>query len=330
MLKDKTVLVHRPIHPEAMLRLQQKVQVLAPFDASDSELLALLPRAHAILLGASLHMGPDNLDRCQRLEILARHGVGLDNVDVDAATERGIPVAYTPYGPTESTAEHALLLIMAASRRLSQLDRAVRSGDFGIGLRQEAMGHELRGKCLGVVGFGRIGQRLATMCRAALEMTVLVHDPHLPPDVVTDWGAEPVDDLCSLAGRVDILTVHTPLTTSTRHLIDTDVIQAMKPGSILINTSRGPVVDQAALISALQSGHLGGAGIDVFDPEPPKSTNPLLEMDHVVLTPHVASFTYEGRHLMSMTVVDDILTALSGHEPKYLANPGIWARRRKP
>jgi phosphoglycerate dehydrogenase-like enzyme len=137
-----------------------------------------------------------------------------------------------------------------------------------------------------------------------------------------------VSDLAALASQVDVLSVHTPLTPATRRLISRDVIRALKPGAILVNTSRGPIVDEAALVEALRDGHLGGAGLDVFDPQPPAPGNPLLEFDQVVLTPHVASFTHEGRRRMGMTVVDDVLSALRGERPLYLANPDIWPRRR--
>jgi D-3-phosphoglycerate dehydrogenase len=142
------------------------------------------------------------------------------------------------------------------------------------------------------------------------------------------WGAMPVADLVELAGQVDVLSVHAPLTSQTRGLISRDVIRAMKPGAILVNTSRGPLVDEAALVEALEDGHLGGAGIDVYDPQPPAPDHPLYGIDQVVLTPHVASFTVEGRRRMGMTVVEDVLRALRGERPEYLANPEVWERRR--
>jgi len=325
---DKTVLVNKPIHADALTRLQGKARVLTPYSASADDVLALLPQAHGVILGVGLTLGPAEMDLAEKLEVIGRHGAGMDIVDLPAATERGIPVAFTPYGPTESTAEHALMLMLAAARRLSQLDRAVRGGDFSIRYRSQAMGHELEGQALGVVGFGRIGRRLAEMCRDALHMPVAVFDPYLDPETVSAWGATPVTDLIALAGQVDVLSVHTPLTPETHRLIGRDVIRALKPGAILINASRGAVVDEAALIEALQDGHLGGAGLDVYDPQPPAADNPLLGFDQVVLTPHVGSFTHEGRRRMGLTVVEDTLRALRGERPEYLANPEVWPRRR--
>jgi D-3-phosphoglycerate dehydrogenase len=326
----KTVLSNKPLHTDALERLKAEVIVLSPFEAPTEELLALLPQVQGLILGTGLHVGPAILDLATKLEVVGRHGVGLDNVDVEAATERGIPVTYTPYGPTESTAEHALLLMLAAARRLSQLDRAVRASDFALRERYELLGHELEGMTLGVAGFGRIGRRVAAMCRDALHMQGRVFDPFVDPQEVTEWGAVHVEELIELASQVDILTIHTPLTAETRHLVDREVIQAMKPGTILINTSRGPVVEEGALVEALLDGHLGGAGLDVYDPQPPDPGNPLLQLDQVVLTPHVASFTHESRRRMGLTVVEDVLRALRGERPEFLANPQVWPRRRIP
>ena len=264
-------MVTKPIHLDALQRLQEEVHVLTPYQATAEELRSLLPRVQGIILGGVFRMGPADLDLAANLEILGRHGVGLDNVDIPAASERRIPVAYTPYGPTESTAEHALALILAVARRLAQMDQAVRSGNFQIRDRLEVLGRELDGMTLGVVGFGRIGQRLAEMCRDALHMEVRVYDPYLDSETVAEWGAVYVPDLVELARGVDVLSLHTPLARATRQLIGREVIRAMKPGAILVNTSRGPVVDEEALVEALLDGHLGGAGLDVFDPQPRQS-----------------------------------------------------------
>jgi D-3-phosphoglycerate dehydrogenase len=318
---SKTVLVTKPLHPEALDKLKSEVHVLTPFQDPHDELLALLRQVHGIIVGGVLPLGGSEMEMANNLEVIGRHGVGLDNVDLAAASARSIPVVYTPYGPTESTAEHALLLMLAVSRRLAQLDQAVRNGDFGIRDRLDAMGHELQGKSLGVVGFGRIGRRVAEMCRDALQMEIYVFDPYLDPEDVSEWGAVWTPELAALARAVDLLTVHVPLTPQTRTLIGETVIRAMKPGALLINTSRGPVVDEKALVAALLDGHLGGAGLDVYDPQPPQPDSPLLHLQQVVLTPHVASFTREGRRRMGLTVVEDVLRVLRGEPPQYLANP---------
>jgi D-3-phosphoglycerate dehydrogenase len=321
------VLVNKPIHPAALEQLRARAQVLTPFAAAPAEIDELLPTIEAIVLCAGYTVGPEAMDRAPGLRVVGRHGVGLDNVDLAAATARSLPVVYTPYGPTESTAEHALLLMLAAARHLPVLDRATRAGDFDIRNRPETMGIELRGKALGIVGLGRIGRRVAEMCRAALDMAVYVYDPYLDPQAVLDWGATPVPDLPELARTVDVLSVHIPSVPETHHLIDSTVLNALKPSAILINAARGAVLDEGALVEALQADQFHGAGIDVYDPEPPDPDNPLFTLDRVVLTPHVASRTEEGRRLMGMTVVEDVLRVLDGQKPCYLANPEIWQDR---
>jgi D-3-phosphoglycerate dehydrogenase len=322
----KTVLVNKPIHDIALSRLREEVRVLTPFKAPYEELMGLLPGTHGVVLCAGLTMGPVEMDRATELAVIGRHGAGIDIVDVEAATQRGIPVTFTPYGPTESTAEHALMLMLAMARRLPQLDRAVRSGNFHI--RDRVIGQELEGRALGIVGFGRIGRRLAEICREGLHMPVYFFDPYVDGETAAACQAVQVNDLAELAGLVDILSIHSPLTEETHHLVSGDVLQAMKPGAMLVNVSRGPVVDETALIEALQSGHLGGAGLDVYESEPPTPDNPLFQMDQVALTPHLASFTEEGRQRMGLMAVEEVLRVLRGEKPLHLANPAVWEHRR--
>jgi phosphoglycerate dehydrogenase-like enzyme len=280
------------------------------------------------VLCAGITIGPAELDLAQELLVIGRHGAGLDNLDLHAATERGIPVVYTPYGPTESTAEHVLMLMLAVARRLPRFDRAVREGEFGIRDQPTSMGRQLYGKALGIVGFGRIGTRLAEMARDALAMPIYVFDPFVDPKAVIEWGATPITALTDLARAVDLLSVHVPLTPQTRGLISRDVIGALRTEAILVNASRGAVLDETALVEALREDRIGGAGLDVFDPQPPRADNPLLQFDNVVLTPHVGSFTHEARRNMGITVAADVLSVLSDGEPQYLANPQVWERRR--
>lgn len=325
-----TVLVNRPIHPDALERLEGEAKVLTAYSASQAEAANMLVRVDALLLCAGWTIGAAEIALAPKLRVIGRHGVGLDNVDVEAASAHRIPVVYTPYGPTESTAEHTLMLIMATARRLAQLDRAVREGRFQIRNDFRAMGRELRGKALGVVGFGRIGRRVAEMCQSALDMRIYVFDTAIATQTIVEWGAIAVESLVELAQKVDVLTVHAPLTAATHHLVGSEVIRALGPQAILINASRGPVVDEDALIGALRENRIAGAGLDVYDPEPPTPDNPLFQLEQVVLTPHVASFTEEARRLMGVTVVEDILHVLHGEQPEYLVNPRIWQDRRLP
>lgn len=311
----KTVLVNRPIHPDALAILAHEARVLEPYTASEAEILELLPEVEGIVLLMGITMTEAVLERCLKLKVIGRHGAGVDIVDLNAAAKRGIIVTYTPFGPTESTAEHAFLLMMAAARRLPLLDSATRKGNFKI--REQIVGRDLKDKKVGIIGFGRIGRRLAEMCRGAFDMPIYVYDPMVDAASVEAFGATYMPDLIEMARQVDFISLHCPLTPQTRHIVGTAVLGAMKPDAYLINASRGPTVDEAALVKALKENRIAGAGLDVFEAEPPAPDNPLFSLENVVLTPHLASFTDEGRRRMGVTAAQDVLRVLRGEEPKY-------------
>jgi len=257
------------------------------------------------------------------LKMIARTGIGLDTVDIPAATEYGIMVVHTPDAPTESTAEHAVALLMAVAKRIMVGDMSLR-GNKEIE-RGDMLGTELLNRSLGVVGYGRIGRRVAEICALGLKMDVRVYDPFIDLSEETPEGITLTDDLDGLLANSRFVTLHTPLLPQTHHLISDRELTLMPVGSYLINASRGPVVDEPALIKALQSGHLAGAGLDVFDPEPPLDDNPLLKMTNVVLTPHIASGTDQGVHDMMHGAADQIIDYLmEGKRPISLANPEVW------
>ena len=317
----KKVLINKPIHQKAIERLSQEVEVLTPFDQPADRVVEMLADVQALILCAGLNVTDEVLAGMKSVEVIGRHGAGMDILDLEAATRRNIPVVFTPEGPTESTAEHAFTLMMGAARKLTFLDRETRSGNFHI--RDLVVGRELYGAKVGVVGFGHIGQRFAAMCRDALSMQVYGFDPFVNSAQVEAWGAIPMEDLIQMASEVDVLSLHCPHTPETHHLVNDRVLEALGPDGYLINASRGPVVDEAALVAALQEGRLGGAGLDVFDPEPPADDNPLFQLDNVVLTPHLASFTEEGRQRMGMMVAEDVIRVLRGEKPVFPANPDV-------
>jgi D-3-phosphoglycerate dehydrogenase len=263
------------------------------------------------------------LDAAPELCLVVRHGIGYDNVDVRAATERGVLVANTPDGPTESTAEHTVLLIMAAARRLLVADRQIRGKTMD---RAQMKGLELRGKTLGVVGAGRIGARVAEICGRGLGMNVLSYDPYAkaaPP------GARLVADLDELLAAADVVSVNCALTDETRGMISEARLRRMKKGAVIVNAGRGPLVDEDALLRVLKEGHLSAAGLDVFHVEPPLATHPLLALDNVVATPHIASFTDGGSQKMSSGSVDQVLHLIRSQRPPNLVNPEAWPGRAK-
>lgn len=320
----KRILVNKPIHEDAIELLSQELEVLTPFKASRDEIMEMLPDVQAIILCAGMKMDAEAIDAAASLEVLGRHGAGLDIVDIPAATAKGIPVVFTPLGPTESTAEHAFMLMMAVARKLTYLDRSVRDGNFHV--RDHVVGTELQGKKVGVVGFGNIGRRFAEMCRDAFQMEIHAYDPFIDAQKITGWGAIAEGSVVEMAGKVDFLSLHIPATPDTHHIVNTKVLDALGPNGYLINCSRGPVTDEQALVQALKEGTIAGAALDVFDPEPPKADNPLFAMDNVVLTPHLASFTDEGRRRMGLMVAEDILRVLRGEMPLYSANPEVFEK----
>jgi len=257
-------------------------------------------------------------DRAPRLRIVSRIGVGYDNIDVDAATERGIMVSNTPHGPTLSTAEHAVSLIFAAAKTIAYADRDIRAGRWQTHFKT-LKGMELRGRVLGLVGAGRIGCMVAQIMQA-VGMQVVACDPLLTSERAAQLGLRKVEPLEELLGQSDVISLHAPAIPSTRHLINAKSLAAVKPGAILINTARGALVDEVALVAALRSGHLAAAGLDVFEQEPIKGDNPLLQLDNVVLTDHIASHTWAGHHRLYEMAVHHALQALRGERPDGLLN----------
>ncbi len=306
-----------PLHPEALERLQAHAEVTTDMDR--------LTGAEAAIIGR-MNVDAAFIERAgPNLKLVIRHGIGYNTLDVPTATRYGVLSANTPDAPTESTAEQAVGLLLAVAKAIVKSDMTLRANIPATLL--ELRGVEVRDRVLGVVGYGRIGRRVTEICALGLKMPVLVFDPFLSSGVALPEGVSMVDSLDALLPLVDFLTLHTPLMPETHHLMGERQFRMMKPGSFLINVSRGPVVDELALIQALQDGHLAGAGLDVFDPEPPLPDNPLLSMTNVVVTPHVASNTDKGYWRMSQSVVDQVLQVLVGERPSFLIDPAAWPGR---
>jgi glyoxylate reductase len=260
-----------------------------------------------------------------QLAIVANYAVGFDNIDVAACTRHGVLASNTPEVLTETTADTAFALMMAAARRIAEGDRFLRAGTPWIWGPLMMLGQDVHHKTLGVVGFGRIGQALARRARG-FAMRVLYYDTYRPPaEVERELGAE-YRDLEDLLRESDFVSLHTNLTPQTRHLINAERLAIMKPTAVLVNTSRGPVVDEAALAEALKAGEIFAAGIDVFEREP--EVNPaLLGCDSAVLIPHLGSATVETRLAMANLAADNLFAGVSGQRPPTLLNPDAWAQR---
>lgn len=254
-------------------------------------------------------LGPEEMEAGGRLRHVAKHGVGTNDIDIVSAARLGIPVSVTTGSNGHSVAEHALGLIMALVKDFSRQDALIRDGVWD---KNQYQGRELRCQHLGLVGFGFIGQTLGAMA-LALGMGVSAFDPHTPDTAFRD-GIRRETDLDRLLSQADIVSLHCPLTPETRNLIDARRIALMKPGAFLVNTARGEVVDEAALVEALSSGHLAGAGLDSFALEPPDRDNPLFKLTNTIVTPHVAGVTLDAKRAMAVMAAQNVLTTLRGQE----------------
>ncbi|MER3420910.1 MAG: hydroxyacid dehydrogenase [Chloroflexota bacterium] len=260
------------------------------------------------------------IEALERARVIVRSGVGYDVIDVPAATARGIAVCTIPDYCTQEVANHALALLLAVNRRLRELDAAVRAGHWRGG-DLPSIG-PLYGQTVGIVGYGRIGRAMAARCRA-LGMRVLAADPYTgPPDA--DDRIVPLDELLADA---DYVSIHCLLNDETRGLIDERALRWMKPTAILVNTARGPIVDQRALTRALQEGWIAGAGLDVLEREPPNPHDPLLSLPNVVFTPHTAYYSDLSAVRLRQRVVQEVVCALTGGRPPGLLNPEVWKER---
>jgi glyoxylate reductase len=259
------------------------------------------------------------------LRVVANYAVGYDNLDLDACTARGVLATNTPDVVTEATADLAWALLLAAARRVAEGDRFLRAGRPWIWGPEFFLGREVHDKTLGVIGLGRIGRAVARRA-AGFGMAVLYHAGHrMAPDREAALGVA-WRELDELLAEADFLTIHTGLTPATRHLIGAAELRRMKPTAVLVNTARGPIVDEAALARALRDGEIAAAGLDVFEREPEVHPD-LLELHNVTLVPHLGTATVETRVAMGMRAADNLLAALDGRRPPHLLNPAAWERQ---
>jgi len=261
------------------------------------------------------------MDNAPQLKVISNCAVGYDNIDVAAATQRGIAVGNTPGVLTETTADFAFALLMAAARRLVEADRYTRAGKWKTWGLTVLLGQDIYGATLGLIGLGRIGTAVAKRAKG-FDMRVLYYNPHRRTDVEQQLGIT-FADLDTVVREADFVSVHTPLTNETKHLINADVLRKMKKTAILINTSRGPVVDQAALYAALRDGVIAGAALDVTDPEPIAMDDPLLTLENCIIAPHIASASVTTRTKMALMAAENLLAGLRGERLPNPVNPEV-------
>ena len=312
----KKVLLTQEIHPDALKLMQGNAEAIVSPSHDDKVVRNHISGCHGLVVRSATRLSRGTIFAADSLEVIARTGAGVDNIDIDAATERGIPVCHTPEANKISVAEHTLALILILAKDLSHVDAQVKKGNWKI--RDSSRAFDLKGKSIGLVGLGRIGQEVARLS-VSLGMTVLAYDPFVSRPA-KGIQVKLVRNLKEIFKQADIISIHVPLTDKTRNLINASLLNLMKPTSILINTSRGAVIDEPAFVEALSEGKLAGAGLDVFSLEPLSKDNALCSLPNVVLTPHSAALTRECRLRMQIEAAQAVIDVFSDRDPKYIYN----------
>ena len=314
----------RALQPAALAVLEGLASVSVTSVGERNDWYEEASTADVIIVSGEMFVMGEVMDRIgPRLRIIARAGIGVDRIDLDAATRRGILVVNSPDGPTESTAEHTIALLLNLCKGVMMGDRILRSGQPFPALPDLVPGFEVFGATLGLIGLGRIGSRVATIAQV-LGMKVVAFDPFIAPERARTLGVEIVPSLAELLPRADVVSLHCPSTPENRHIINAETLNLMRRGSYLINAARGALVDEEALLEALRSGHLAGAAVDVFDPEPPITNHPLFKLPNTICTPHIASYTTASVLRMEMMACEQIASALRGERPTNLVNAAVW------
>ena len=300
------VLIADELSPAAVAVLEDRgILVDVRPGLAEADLAAVVGDYDGLAVRSATKVTARVLDAAGNLKVIGRAGIGVDNIDLAAATGRGVVVMNTPFGNSVTTAEHALALMLALARRVPAADRSTRAGKWE---KSRFVGTELAGKVLGLIGCGNIGAIVADRAQG-LKMRVIAYDPYLAPERALDLGVERVsfDDLLA---RADLISLHAPLTESTRNMLDRAALASTKPGVRIVNCARGGLIDEAALYDAIKSGHVAGAALDVFAEEPARSS-PLFELDEVVVTPHLGASTAEAQEKVAVQIAEQIADYLT-------------------
>jgi len=308
------VLVSDPLAEEGIDILKEFCDVDVNTGLTEDQLADIIGNYDALLVRSGTEVTARVIDAGERLKFIGRAGAGVDNIDTEAATRRGIIVANAPEGNTLAATEHTMAMMLSLARNIPQATASLKKGEWK---RSKFMGVELNDKVLGIVGFGRIGNEVAKRARA-MEMKCIAYDPFISKERAANLGVElvPLDELFR---RADVITVHTPLIKETRHVINAETIATMRDGVRLINCARGGIIDEKALADAIASGKVAGAALDVFESEPP-TDSPLLGLDRVIVTPHLGASTVEAQKNVAVSVANQCISVLSGGAAKYVVN----------
>ena len=313
--ENMKVLIADAINEKGIENLKEVAEVVVDTEITPEELSNTIHEYNGIIVRSRTKLTADIIKKADNLQIIARAGVGVDNIDLDAATEKGIMVVNSPESTSVTVAEHTMGLILSMARKISIADKSVKDGKWE---KKKFMGVELRNKTLGVIGMGRIGSQVVNRCKA-FGMDAMAYDPYLPEEVAKQMGVE-LTDLDTVLKNSDFITIHVPLTPETKHSISTEQFELMKDTAYIVNCARGGVIDEDALYDALLNNKIGGAALDVYENEPPESDYKLFELDNIVLTPHIAASTKEAQRDAAIIVADEIIDLIKGNNPKNVLN----------
>ena len=313
-MDNMKVLIADQINEKGIDELKDVAEVVVNTSITKEELLNVIKDFDAIIIRSRTKLTAEVIDAADKLKIIARAGVGVDNVDVPAATERGIMVVNAPESTSVTVAEHTIGIILSLARKIAIADKSVKEAKWE---KKKFMGLELNGKTLGVIGMGRIGSQVVTRLKA-FGMDTIVYDPYITEEVASKLGVTVVD-LETLLKNADVMTIHVPLTPETKHLIAKPQFELMKENAFIVNCARGGIIKEEDLYEALKAGQLRGAGLDVYETEPPENS-PLFELDNVVLTPHIAASTAEAQRDAAIIVANEVKKVLKGESPKNVLN----------
>jgi len=311
------VLLPEKIIDEALQLLKGKAKVVVLDDISEQAIINEVHDAFAIILRSRAKITSRIIEAAPRLKVISRTGAGYDNIDVKAATQHGVMVCNLPGVNSVSVAEHTIALMLALVKQIFKMDNYVRNSQWH--KRNELIAEEMAGKTVGIVGLGKIGREVLVRCKA-MGMNILGYDPYVDKKYFSYNDVQFCNSLEEIFSKADIVTLHVPNMFETRQMVTKRLIDLMKPTAYIINTSRGEVIDQDALVEALKERRIAGAALDVFHKEPIEPDNPLLILDNVILTPHVAALTKESGVKMAVEAVKQVIEYLEGRLPKYIVN----------
>lgn len=316
------ILIIQPFHDDGMALLEARDDISYEIidGSSIEEMQAEIVDADGVTIRTAL-LPADVLERAKRLKVVSRHGVGFDNVDLETLNRRRIPMALTVDANATSVAEHVLFMMLHLAKQGVRYDHATRTGDWALRNKLETV--DIGGRHILIVGFGRIGREVAKLCQA-FRMKISVFDPYVPADVIEAAGCRDVRSFRSVLGETDIVTMHMPLTDETRNMIGRPEFEALPDHAMLINCARGGIVDEAELYAALIAGEIAGAGLDVYEREPPPRGHPLFALDNVVLSPHSAGLTMECAKRMAVSTARNVLAGIDGTlDPAMVVNKDV-------